>query len=84
MNNPVFFGVWLPGAGWLRVKGSVYADERQEVAAEIAARLGNGARAYHVDGSITELESAMLDAERRTWRYKLWHIWSNLNNYNRK
>lgn len=70
MNNDVFYGVWIPGTGWLRVGSAVYADTHKNIAEEVARCYGKRSIVRFVDESITNLESAYLECEKEN----LWHI----------
>ena len=61
--TPLYWGVWIPGTGWLRILGSSVAFEHEEVALETAQRIGQGARAYYLDKSLEKLESYLLERE---------------------
>lgn len=69
----IYYGVWLPGKGWLRIGSSVFADEHKEVAEQVAKCIGHASVRY-VDESITKLESAYLEHEKGN----LWAILTNL------
>jgi len=65
---PLFYGVWIPGAGWLAgVKPSgermVLSFEIRVVAEETAQRIGRGAKVLFVDDSLMAIESTLLEAE---------------------
>jgi len=68
--NDIFYGVWIPGTGWLRVGSAVYADTHKEVAEQVSKYYGKKSTVRFVDDSITNLESAYLEEEKGN----LWHI----------
>lgn len=77
-----FYGVWLPGKGFLKVRRTndvdgVFSSLKREIAAEVARNIGNGAQVRYIDNSIVDLEPLMLANEAKTVRYKLWRIWKN-------
>ena len=68
MTEPIY-GVWIPGTGWLRANGAVFADNHRKVAEQVARLIGNKATVRYVDESITKLESAYLEHEKESlWR----------------
>lgn len=74
MTEPgVFYGVWIPGNGWLRIGSAVYADTHKEIAEEVARCIGNHSAVRYVDESITQLESAYLQQEKES----IWDIWTS-------
>ncbi len=80
---PVLYGVWLPGAGWLRVNRDgqpvPFADAHREVAAEVARCIGRGAVVRFIDIALMSLESDYLAQEKR--KAERWHISTNWRNF---
>lgn len=68
-----YYGVWIPGTGWLRIGSAVYADTHREIAEEVARCIGNRSVVRYVDESITQLESAYLQKEKES----IWDIWTS-------
>lgn len=60
-----FFGVWLPGIGWLRGPNKqAYADLNPDVARQVAKRISSSAKVYYVDAALVDLEGKLLEAEK--------------------
>lgn len=69
MKDDLFYGVWIPGTGWLRIGSAIFADTHREVAEEVARSIGRKAIVRFVDDSITKLESDYLQHEKESiWR----------------
>jgi hypothetical protein len=66
--EPLCYGVWIPGAGWVKVqrpdgKKTPFATFSRALAASTARRLGHGARVEFIDSSLEDLEHDLLQAE---------------------
>ena len=82
----LFYGVWIPGAGWLAgVKPSgermVLSFEIRVVAEETAKRIGRGAIVLFVDDSLMAIETTLLEAEAEQAKHKngfFWELWKRM------
>lgn len=73
---PVLYGVWFYGKGWLRDSGEqVIAFTDIKIARDTARRMGGETR--YIDQSLQSIEKGIAARERRTVRYRIWHIWTN-------
>ncbi len=89
---PQMYGIWLPGMGWWKLAAPggamvAYATMRRYEALHYAAWVGNGAKVFPVDLSLTHGERELLLAEKAraergfvSWSKKTWHILTNLKN----
>lgn len=82
---PVYYGVWIPAYGWLKLtnNGEVLVDRRIEVAEAWAALYG-GAQVLPIDDTLTsdqqrDVEKQLLAREaeraRETWRARFRRWW---------
>lgn len=60
----IFYGIWIPGQGWLKVDGTAIAFESRLIAQDTAKRVGNRARVEYIDKSLEALEQSLLDVEK--------------------
>lgn len=69
MANPIVYGVWLHGKGWLKDEGGTkpFADEQREVADSAARLWGRGALVTPIDDALIELEKMLVARERKNW-----------------
>lgn len=75
MDDLKMYGVWVPGAGWLKGKdGDQFADIHLDKAQEVARMIGSSARVHYIDRSIVDFEQLYLEQEKRS----LWHIFKSL------
>lgn len=70
----VFYGVWLPKRGWLKVNNDAgfadcYSDMNRDVVEDTARRFHGEVR--YVDGSLFRLEAQILEVEREDDERKL-------------
>ena len=76
MSNNLLYGIWVRGQGWLKNdKNSSLSFDSKEVADEVAKRIGG--RVFFIDKSLDEIESVLLEIEKKSvWSKvrKLWHI----------
>ena len=82
---PVYYGVWIPGYGWLKLTNNseVLVDRRIEVAEAWAALYG-AARVLPIDETLTsdqqrDVEKQLLEREQarvaQGWRARLLRWW---------
>jgi hypothetical protein len=71
----LFYGVWIPGKGWLKIEGHIYADLHEVVVKQVAEKIG-GAPLF-IDDSIKQIEELYLEHERQKAVNK-WRISINL------
>ena len=73
--NPVAYGVWIAGTGWLRSgDGKTFAALEKTVADSAAELWGAGARVLPVDDSLIELQDVFL-AQQAAPQKKAWWAW---------
>lgn len=62
----LLYGVWRPGAGWLKRNSQEYiAFDHKEVAQQTADRIGGGAKVYFIDDSLADIEPYFLELESK-------------------
>jgi hypothetical protein len=75
----IFYGIWIPGTGWLRGDGErALMFTEKAVAQETARRVGQKAKVYFIDNSLVDIEAKLLDAEKRNtqkWRTYVFLNW---------
>jgi len=82
MDDKPLFGIWLHGVGWLKAKDTLTFTSLV-VAEQVAQRIGAGAKVFYIDTSLEDLESKLLEAERRKKQRSLWHIFKKLLRINK-
>jgi hypothetical protein len=61
---PIFYGIWIPGTGWLRGEGErALMFTEKAVAQETARRVGAKAKVFFIDNSLVDIEAKLLAAE---------------------
>lgn len=79
MEQKPLFGIWIPATGWLKGEDrKALAFTWNEVAQEVARRIGGGAHVYFIDLSLEDLEATLLEAEARKRKESLWHTFKKL------
>lgn len=61
----LFYGVWVPGQGWLKVNGAAIAFDDKRVAKSTARRVRNNARVEFIDEALRDLEAHLLNVEEQ-------------------
>lgn len=70
----IFYGVWIPGKGWIRGEGARAVMFAHKVVAEqLAQRVRQDAKVYYVDQSLVDIEDKLLEAERTDF-FKPWFL----------
>lgn len=73
VNNKIYYGVWIPGQGWLSVNGEAMAWEDKAVAASIAGRVGNNSRVEYLDDALRDLQPYLLSVEKQKKEAYWWN-----------
>lgn len=61
MTEPIYYGVWLKGQGWLKRNGEPFATEHKQIATETAQRAGG--QVYFIDAVLKDCELYFLEME---------------------
>lgn len=72
--DEIFYGVWIPGKGWIRGEGNrALMFAHKVVAEQLAKRVKQNAKVYFVDQSLVDIEGALLEAENTEF-FKPWFM----------
>lgn len=64
MTDPIlYYGVWIPGQGWLKRNNDYVAFDSRQVAEETARRIGQKAKVYYIDSALADLETYFRELE---------------------
>lgn len=72
--DSIFYGVWIPGKGWVRgAENKALMFDNRLVALETARRVKQDAKVYFIDQSLVDIESKLLEAENTDF-FSPWFI----------
>ena len=84
MTAPILYGVWTPGAGWLKGRKSSTGEvvplsfESLAVAEQTAKRIGNRSSVFYIDDTLAAIEEALIQSEAEQARKRKEGSWHGL------
>jgi len=73
----IFYGIWIPGTGWLRGDGErALMFTEKAVAQETARRVGANAKVFFIDNSLVDIEAKLLEAEKESVKSFTFRFWT--------